>query len=89
MINRMSPMFTSGRERPRHPCPLLKACQAGFSEEWSRRPDLNRGPAVYETAALPTELRRPGAARSRILRKGMVSVNVRALADAGADVAGA
>jgi CARDB len=26
---------------------------------WSRRPDLNRRPAVYETAALPTELRRP------------------------------
>ena len=25
---------------------------------WSRRSDLNRGPAVYETAALPTELRR-------------------------------
>ncbi len=28
---------------------------------WSRRSDLNRGPAVYETAALPTELRRPEA----------------------------
>jgi hypothetical protein len=28
---------------------------------WSRRPDLNRGPAVYETAALPTELRRRDA----------------------------
>jgi hypothetical protein len=28
-------------------------------ETWSRRSDLNRRPAVYETAALPTELRRP------------------------------
>ena len=26
--------------------------------KWSRRSDSNRGPAVYETAALPTELRR-------------------------------
>jgi hypothetical protein len=25
---------------------------------WSRRSDLNRGPADYESAALPTELRR-------------------------------
>ncbi len=25
---------------------------------WSRRPGLNGRPAVYETAALPTELRR-------------------------------
>src|SRR5262245_61265379 len=24
---------------------------------WSHRPDLNRGPTVYETVALPTELR--------------------------------
>src|SRR5438132_1606065 len=28
---------------------------------WSRRADLNRGPADYESAALPTELRRPSA----------------------------
>jgi hypothetical protein len=28
---------------------------------WSRRPDLNRRPADYESAALPTELRRPEA----------------------------
>src|SRR4051812_34356401 len=27
---------------------------------WSRHPDLNRGPTVYETVALPTELCRPG-----------------------------
>src|SRR5580704_10455763 len=26
---------------------------------WSRVPDLNRGPADYESAALPTELTRP------------------------------
>ena len=32
-----------------------------FSEtpKWSRRADLNRWPADYESAALPTELRRP------------------------------
>ena len=28
-------------------------------EKWSRRSGLNGRPAVYETAALPTELRRP------------------------------
>jgi hypothetical protein len=28
-------------------------------ESWSRRSGLNGRPAVYETAALPTELRRP------------------------------
>ena len=34
---------------------------SAISEEiWSRRSDLNRGPADYESAALPTELRRPG-----------------------------
>ena len=27
-------------------------------KEWSRGPDLNRGPADYESAALPTELPR-------------------------------
>ena len=27
---------------------------------WSRQPDLNRRPTVYETVALPTELCRPG-----------------------------
>ena len=29
-------------------------------ERWSRRSDLNRRPADYESAALPTELRRHG-----------------------------
>ena len=29
-------------------------------KEWSRQPDLNRRPTVYETVALPTELCRPG-----------------------------
>ena len=29
-----------------------------FAGIWSRRSDLNRGPADYESAALPTELRR-------------------------------
>src|SRR5207248_10313439 len=30
------------------------------TDEWSRQPDLNRRPTVYETVALPTELCRPG-----------------------------
>ena len=30
---------------------------------WSWRPDLNRRPADYESAALPTELRQPGSAK--------------------------
>src|SRR6266508_4941929 len=33
--------------------------------DWSRRSDLNRRPAVYETAALPAELRRPETRKSR------------------------
>jgi len=32
---------------------------------WSRRPDSNRRPADYESAALPTELRRRSWSRSR------------------------
>src|SRR4029450_6454244 len=34
---------------------------------WSRRADLNRGPADYESAALPTELRRLTDARQNLL----------------------
>jgi hypothetical protein len=34
--------------------------RARFLGNWSRRSDLNRGPADYESAALPTELRRLG-----------------------------
>ena len=34
------------------------AMAAGPAKNWSRRSDLNRGPADYESAALPTELRR-------------------------------
>jgi hypothetical protein len=33
---------------------------AEVSEIWSRRLESNQRPAVYETAALPTELRRRG-----------------------------
>jgi hypothetical protein len=37
---------------------------------WSRRSDLNRGPADYESAALPTELRRLKAGkRTHILAR--------------------
>jgi hypothetical protein len=36
--------------------------------KWSRRSDLNRGPAVYETAALPTELRRLDAESNQLIR---------------------
>ena len=46
----------SGRENRRN-----------FAEIWSRRSDLNRGPADYESAALPTELRRHGAGKRSIL----------------------
>ena len=47
--------------------PLLRAeGNTRFSEGfWSRRSDLNRGPADYESAALPTELRRPGGRSAR------------------------
>src|SRR5689334_4459572 len=34
---------------------------------WSRHSDSNRGPADYESAALPTELRRPGVNNLQIL----------------------
>src|SRR6266480_3959182 len=37
--------------------------------EESRRPGLNRRPAVYETAALPTELRRHYAGKDCIRRR--------------------
>ncbi len=41
--------------------------------EWSRRSDSNRRPADYESAALPTELRRPAGgtrrARARLTRQ--------------------
>ncbi|VTR63919.1 hypothetical protein DESC_120011 [Desulfosarcina cetonica] len=33
---------------------------------WSRRADSNRGPADYESAALPAELRRPNCEKSTI-----------------------
>jgi hypothetical protein len=38
---------------PRRACVVCSRCG------WSRRSDLNRRPADYESAALPTELRRP------------------------------
>ena len=37
---------------------LERGGEAVEVERWSRRSDLNRRPAVYETAALPTELHR-------------------------------
>ena len=33
-------------------------CALNVRNDWSRRPDLNRGPVDYESTALPTELRR-------------------------------
>lgn len=38
--------------------PRKSASRKSRSPIWSRRPGLNGRPAVYETAALPTELRR-------------------------------
>ena len=42
---------------------------------WSRRVESNHRPAVYETAALPTELRRPGEVR-RNLTQGMEALSM-------------
>ena len=42
----------TGRSRDAHPGRWHQV-QVNFGEGWSRRSDLNRGPAVYETAALP------------------------------------
>ena len=43
------------RKRSRRPEKREAGLAAGFtkSDRWSRHSDLNRGPAVYETAALP------------------------------------
>ena len=38
-------------------------------KEWSRGPDLNRGPVDYESTALPTELPRPWVIHSSIAWK--------------------
>ena len=35
-----------------------RASQTAPHPEWSRRPDSDRGPADYKSAALPTELHR-------------------------------
>ncbi len=40
----------------------------GTCEVWSRRSGLNGRPAVYETAALPTELRRPSRRNPQLTR---------------------
>src|SRR4026208_2479654 len=42
-----------------------RTCQSRRQPQgnWSRRAGLNRGPADYESAALPTELRRRGQER--------------------------
>jgi hypothetical protein len=41
-------------------CPPKLAGAKSCERRWSRHSDSNRGPADYESAALPTELRRPG-----------------------------
>lgn len=64
----------------RQACPLL--AQFGKAKfhflkiiKWSRLPDLNRPPAVYDTAALPDELSRLGAGNPG--RKDFVSLRGR------------
>ena len=58
-------------------------------EGWSRRPDSNRRPADYESAALPAELRRPGQVReaelTRLLRRGHGAAEARRCAPAGGE----
>jgi hypothetical protein len=50
----MPPIFSSDIKRT-----LLQEYNgtSGLYQAYSQRPDSNRRPAVYETAALPTELR--------------------------------
>src|SRR2546423_14903802 len=60
--------YLKGGQRTQRPLPLPgancpEAAWTGIHPVacgWSRHPDLNRGPTVYETVALPTELCRPG-----------------------------
>ena len=50
-------------DRERKPDDLIVPRNDGnaWAVGWSRQPDLNRRPTVYETVALPTELCRPGS----------------------------
>jgi hypothetical protein len=54
---------SSGTRAPRALC--LLTC--GYDRSW--RSDSNRRPAVYKTAALPTELRQPAAECTAQLRR--------------------
>src|SRR5439155_4109136 len=48
---------------------VLSCFSRNRTEIWSRRPDSDRRPAVYKTAALPAELRR----RAHRLYEGLAS----------------
>ena len=52
-------------DRERKPDDLIVPRNDGnaWAVGWSRQPDLNRRPTVYETVALPTELCRPERAQ--------------------------
>ena len=50
------PRQATPRQQPEKP--VSKNFGKSLILNWSRRADLNRGPADYESAALPTELRR-------------------------------
>ena len=51
----------------RVPYPLQTYKPLNFrGKQWSRRLESNQRPAVYETAALPTELRRQGKNKRKV-----------------------
>src|SRR5882762_821850 len=52
-------------------------------KNWSRGPDLNRGPVDYESTALPTELPRLGVIHSSIAWKKLSNAAVKAAARNG------
>ena len=61
------PLRAGGAAQPR---------RAPAINKWSRRPGLNRRPADYESAALPTELRRPDMQKRRE-RKNEFTISLR------------
>jgi len=52
-VNAVAEIITPARRNPA----TFEGPRPSDIPPWSHRPDLNRGPTVYETVALPTELR--------------------------------
>ena len=59
LINKLTAVELRRRRRTCFCEALPQFCGLKGEAEWSWRMDLNHRPAVYETAALPTELRQP------------------------------